>query len=268
MSPTPRLYTPLATLAVLAGGVAIFSWLGDRGGSRPSAEEASCPPEAPGCVEAPTGTACPAGECVVADRALEAEPTELVDASRICIDAGYLCAALEREGEIRVVRFDEERPALRIRVPRPAIDDPARAAALQRAAVAGLRAWHARPFPLRIDRTDRPGDHDIVVRWTPSLGGRRLGRTRTRWSRRGGEADLEVVDFALVTHDPFDPQRPLRPAQVELTAAHEMGHALGIPHSDDRRDVMFPENTATRLTARDYKTMTALYDLENGALIR
>ena len=33
-------------------------------------------------------------------------------------------------------------------------------------------------------------------------------------------------------------------------------------------DVMYPENTATRLTSRDFVTLYALYGLENGAFIR
>jgi predicted Zn-dependent protease len=79
---------------------------------------------------------------------------------------------------------------------------------------------------------------------------------------------VEVVAFTVATHNPTDPGRLLTAEQVELVAAHEMGHALGLFHSDDPRDVMFPQNTATRLTVRDFRTIEALYSLPNGAQIR
>ena len=59
----------------------------------------------------------------------------------------------------------------------------------------------------------------------------------------------------------------LAPEQVLLTAAHEMGHALGLPHSDSERDVMYPTNTARNLSNRDFRTVDALYRLPNGAKI-
>ena len=97
--------------------------------------------------------------------------------------------------------------------------------------------------------------------------GRELGHASTEWRLRGERADLRVVDFALATRSP-DTGRLLPERQVELTAAHEMGHALGLPHSDDPRDVMYPANTATSLTAKDYRALHALYELENGAWLR
>jgi predicted Zn-dependent protease len=43
-----------------------------------------------------------------------------------------------------------------------------------------------------------------------------------------------------------------------------MGHALGLPHSDSPRDVMYPTNSATSLSAQDYRTMESLYRLPDG----
>jgi predicted Zn-dependent protease len=96
----------------------------------------------------------------------------------------------------------------------------------------------------------------------------RLGRAQVEWIRRGEEVEVRVVGFTLATHEPGTPVRELSPDQVELIAAHEMGHALGLPHSDDPRDVMYPQNTATRLSTRDFRTLEALYALPNGVEIR
>ena len=112
------------------------------------------------------------------------------------------------------------------------------------------------------------GDPDIKVQWSRTLGGNRLGHTQLRGYQRGEELTVEVVGLQLVTHHQSKPALELTPEQVLLLAAHEMGHALGLAHSDDPRDVMYPENTASRRTRRDFQTMEALYRTPNGALIR
>lgn len=78
---------------------------------------------------------------------------------------------------------------------------------------------------------------------------------------------MRVRVLTLVTRSPFNQNAILDAAQVRLTAAHEMGHALGLPHSDDPRDVMYPTNGAARISSADFETMNALYRLPNGARI-
>ena len=87
---------------------------------------------------------------------------------------------------------------------------------------------------------------------------------------------VDVMSSAVFTNTPPTvPSRGAgRPEAVYImerlidTAAHEMGHALGIlMHSDNPRDVMYPTNTATSLSARDYRTMEALYELADGTTI-
>lgn len=200
-------------------------------------------------------------------RVLTPPPGPQLSAAEVCRNAGYLCDGLRERGDMRVVRWDAALSEIEVRVPRPSHLPPDEARELQSAAVQGILAWQNNPFALRVTRSDRAGSEEIVVTWARQLGPSELGRTRTQWTRRGEETGMRVVEFALATHSPWDAGLALDARQVRLTAAHEMGHALGLPHSNAERDIMYPTNTSTRLTTADYQTMEALYRLQNGAEI-
>ena len=127
-----------------------------------------------------------------------------------------------------------------------------------------MRQWSGQPFPISVDERGNR-EADFAVEWRRTMGGRQIGVARTQWSAEEG---LEVIMLELATQSPFGGSGTLDPRQVRLTAAHEMGHALGIlMHSNNERDVMYPSNTATSLSVRDYRTMEALYALVDGTRI-
>lgn len=212
----------------------------------------------------PAPVACPAGGCGVP--VVDAAPPRM-SADQACRDAGYLCAQLEDRPGFRVQRWARERPPLHIRVEAPSHEDPSVARSLRRAAARGISAWQGQPFALSIDDRAAPSADraDIVIRWARRLDGMALGVTRTRWESGPGGATFTEVEVVLATRNPYNGSFQMSPEDVVLVAAHEMGHALGLPHSDQAADLMYPTNTASRLSARDYRTMSALYALPNGA---
>jgi predicted Zn-dependent protease len=195
-------------------------------------------------------------------------PGAVLSAKEVCVAVGYLCAEVDQLGEVRVYRWPEDTPMLSVWIPEPKNLSPRSARELQRAAVRGIQVWNNHPFPLTISTRSVGEDPDVTIEWVHSLGENRIGEARRRWSGVGNKFQMTILGLTLVTHDPWRPGVELTPDEILLVAAHEMGHALGLPHSDDTRDLMFPQNTAWRPTARDYRTMEAVYRMPNGALIR
>lgn len=243
LSPLPV----LAGLLVIVGGVGL---LRDRGSSE---EVPGCAPEADPACETTTGQSD--------ERNARSAP--LLEAAMACRNAGYLCADLATTDRIRLQRWRDFAGTVVVHVPRPDFEGVGDAARLQEAAARGLRAWNGQPFAILTDLRGEREAH-FEVRWVPRLSGTQIGLARTQWSSVAG---LSVVAIELSTRNPFSPDRLNDARQMQLTAAHEMGHALGLPHSDSERDVMYPTNTASSMSAQDYRTMEALYELEDGTEI-
>jgi hypothetical protein len=217
-------------------------------------------PAADGCAERSNAGPCPPGPTT---RALASGAAPVLLAEQACHDVGYLCAALDTAKSIVIRHWKDFHGTLVVHVPPPPFEDPSTARRLQDAAADGILMWNGQPFPIVVDRNGLRRA-PIEVRWVRTLGASRLGVAHTVWSPSTG---LEARSLDLSTRSPFDSSRVLDPSQVTLTAAHEMGHALGLPHSDQRRDVMYPTNTARALSARDYRTVEALYALRDGTRI-
>ena len=59
---------------------------------------------------------------------------------------------------------------------------------------------------------------------------------------------------------------PLSDAALLSVAVHETGHAIGLPHSPDSNDIMFPSTRTSALSERDVRTAQMLYQLPPGSV--
>jgi hypothetical protein len=254
-------------MLALAGAVALAAGLFALPSGRNSPPAGGCDEASAGeCVAGAGKVRADTGASVEGDRASAlsaAAGSPALSAAETCHNVGYLCAELAQRDRIRLQRWRDHVGPIVVHVPRPDFEDPAVALELQQAASLGIRAWNSQPFEIVVDLRGDKSPH-FAVHWVRSLAASQIGMARTRWSSLTG---LSVASIELVTRSPFDESRVVGARQVQLTAAHEMGHALGLPHSDSPRDVMYPTNTATSLSARDYRTMESLYALPDGTEI-
>jgi hypothetical protein len=120
--------------------------------------------------------------------------------------------------------------------------------------------WTAAGIPLRFTFVDRAHDAEIRVHWTDRLD-RKTGNTVWRVDRSGWMRGGDVV---LATH--LGDGRVLDTRSLRAIALHEVGHAIGLSHSDDRHDVMAPLVRVAALSGGDRATARLLYALPAGHL--
>jgi predicted Zn-dependent protease len=266
MSAASTLRSPLGIVSTLVLAGVVFTFLRNREPGPPSAST-----DLPSYCQGLSAEECEklGFDEIQGEDMGPADPTLLVlAAEEVCVSVGYLCAEVETDGELRILRWPKDTRTIRVWIPEPEHLSPASAKDFQRAAARGVQVWHNHPFPLTISTRSQAEDPDVTFEWVLHLGGNRLGVTRREWSKEGENIRMKIPVLSLVTHHPADPSIEMSPDQILLVAAHEMGHALGLPHSDSERDLMYPQNTAWRPTARDYRTMEAVYRITNGVLIR
>ena len=120
--------------------------------------------------------------------------------------------------------------------------------------------WTEIGLPLRFIFVDRARDAEIKVRWTDRMD-RKTGNTVWRADRDGW---MRGGDVLLATH--LGDGRVLDARSLRAIALHEIGHTIGLAHSDDRHDVMAPLVRVASLSDGDRATARLLYTLPAGHL--
>jgi hypothetical protein len=124
-----------------------------------------------------------------------------------------------------------------------------------------LYRWESTGMGVRLISISDSIDADIVVRWIDHFDFDRAGQTDLTWDQ-AGRIRKAAISLALRTNTGF----PMPDAALLSVAVHETGHALGLPHSPDSTDVMFPATRTGTLSERDRRTAQLLYQLPTGPL--
>jgi YD repeat-containing protein len=207
------------------------------------------------------GTAVPAGpggrEPTYIDLLARSETRRRIRSSG---STTYLGEMIEASGDSMLRRWDN-RTTAPIRV----WFAPTHAANFQPSFLDAIRAgfgiWTRAGVPVRFEFDGDSTNAEVTVKWRIQFEIERTGQTDVTWDENGR------IQSATITLATFDPKgRPMEQDDIRVVATHEIGHVLGLDHSKDSTDIMFPTAKVRDLSDRDVRTVLLLYQLTPGSL--
>lgn len=120
-------------------------------------------------------------------------------------------------------------------------------------------------IPVRFQFLANPSGADILVQWADSISPV-AGKSPAGTTAMDGNGDgWYLHGVVTIAVRQLGSTRLRTPQDVRATALHEVGHVLGLLHSDRPGDVMW-ETGSRDISARDLRTLRLLYDVPPGWL--
>lgn len=126
---------------------------------------------------------------------------------------------------------------------------------------AAFRRWEEIGLPVRFNLDADSAVAEVLVVWREKFDMDRTGQTDLRWD---GQGHVLSGIVSIATVDPNG--RNMTADDVRVVTLHEVGHLIGLDHSPDSNDIMFPIARVRSLSVRDIETAKLLYQLPPGSL--
>ncbi|MEO6067308.1 MAG: matrixin family metalloprotease [Gemmatimonadales bacterium] len=256
-----RPHTLTLAVAALSALVAVDQLLRDRPALPGTGTEVAPPVESARSTRAALpGRTDPAAFRRGADLPLIATGAEEVRAALQEAGTSVYLPAMLAETDSLIRRWaDADADHLRIAFVLEAL--PGWTAADRAIALSALTEWERIGIGVRFTEVLDTTGAQIVVRWVPRFTFDRTGQADLAWDQYG-RIRHAAIQLALADQD----GRPLPADALRAVALHEVGHALGLPHSDRPDDLMFPTTRWPGLSGRDTATIRLLYRLPTKSI--